>query len=128
MSGRRLVLPAVAVALVIGVGFFAQAGGGAGTVRTYYIAADEVVWEYASSGMNRMTGQPYRDHELMFAEAGPHHIGRIAKKAIYREYTDSTFTQLVERPAEWEHLGILGPLIRAEVGDTMDATGQAECP
>lgn len=119
MSGRRFVLPAVAVAFLMGVGFFAQADGEGGIVRTYYIAADEVVWEYASTGTNRMTGQPYRDHELMFAEAGPHHIGRIAKKAVYRAYTDSTFTQLVQRPADWEHLGILGPLIRAEVGDTI---------
>ena len=119
MSGRRFVLPAVAVAFLMGVGFFAQADGEGGIVRTYYIAADEVVWEYASTGTNRMTGQPYRDHELMFAEAGPHHIGRIAKKAVYRAYTDSTFTQLVQRPAEWQHLGILGPLIRAEVGDTI---------
>ena len=39
------------------------------------------------------------------------------RKAIYREYTDATFTTLKPRPPQWEHLGILGPLIRAEVGD-----------
>jgi FtsP/CotA-like multicopper oxidase with cupredoxin domain len=41
------------------------------------------------------------------------------RKAIYREYSDATFTELKPRPPEWEHLGILGPLIRAEVGDTV---------
>ena len=51
--------------------------------------------------------------------AGPHVIGRKAKKALYREYTDATFTTLKPRPAEWEHLGFLGPLVRAEVGDTI---------
>src|SRR5439155_5079954 len=40
-------------------------------------------------------------------------------KALYREYTDETFKTLKPRTAEWEHLGILGPLIRAEVGDTV---------
>lgn len=40
-------------------------------------------------------------------------------KAIYREYTGATFTTLKARDARWEHLGILGPLIRAEVGDTI---------
>ena len=41
------------------------------------------------------------------------------KKALFREYTDDTFATLKPRPSEWEHLGILGPLIRAEVGDTI---------
>ena len=40
-------------------------------------------------------------------------------KALYREYTDETFTTLKERPPEWEHLGALGPVIRARVGDTI---------
>jgi FtsP/CotA-like multicopper oxidase with cupredoxin domain len=52
-------------------------------------------------------------------EAGPHVIGRKAKKALYREYTDESFTTLRPRPPEWEHLGFLEPLIRAEVGDTI---------
>ena len=38
---------------------------------------------------------------------------------MYREYTDSTFTEPIARPPEWEHLGILGPLLRAEAGDTI---------
>jgi FtsP/CotA-like multicopper oxidase with cupredoxin domain len=40
-------------------------------------------------------------------------------KAVYREYTDASFKIPKARAAEWEHLGILGPLIRAEVGDTV---------
>ena len=31
----------------------------------------------------------------------------------------STFTALKKRAPEWEHLGMLGPLLRAEVGDTI---------
>ena len=51
--------------------------------------------------------------------ARAHFIGRKAKKALYREYTDDTFSTLKPRPSEWEHLGFLGPLVRAEVGDTI---------
>lgn len=43
-------------------------------------------------------------------------------KTLYREYTDATFKTLKPRPVEWEHLGFLGPLIRAEVGDTIQVT------
>ena len=38
---------------------------------------------------------------------------------LYREYTDSGFQTLKPRPAEWRHLGFLGPILRAEVGDTI---------
>jgi len=43
---------------------------------------------------------------------------KVYKKALYREYTDSTFSELKPRPPEWEHLGIMGPLMRGAVGDT----------
>ncbi len=46
-------------------------------------------------------------------------IGSVYRKSLYREYTDDTFTELKPRPPEWEHLGMLGPLIRAVVGDTI---------
>ena len=87
--------------------------------RTYYIAADEVDWDYAPSGANRITGQPFSDLENYWVGSAPDRIGRIYRKAIYREYTDGTFTQRKPRAAEWAHLGFLGPLIRAEVGDTI---------
>jgi manganese oxidase len=87
--------------------------------RTYYIAADEVEWDYAPSGMNLAAGRPFNDIEKLFMEPGPTVVGRRVKKALYREYTDENFTTLKKRPPEWEHLGFLGPLIRAEVGDTI---------
>lgn len=89
------------------------------TTHTYYIAADEVVWDYAPGGMNRITGEPFGEAEAAWVANGSHRIGRVYKKALYREYTDSTFSALQPRPPEWEHLGFLGPLIRAEVGDTI---------
>ncbi|HTU47834.1 MAG TPA: multicopper oxidase domain-containing protein [Bryobacteraceae bacterium] len=87
--------------------------------RTYYIAADEVEWDYAPTGTNLIEGRPFNANEKAFMEAGPTVIGRKAMKALYREYTDGSFTTLKARPPEWEHLGYLGPLIRAQVGDTI---------
>jgi FtsP/CotA-like multicopper oxidase with cupredoxin domain len=89
------------------------------TARIYYIAADEVEWDYAPSGTNLVEGRPFNDDEKPYMEAGPTVIGRRAIKALYREYTDGTFKTLKPRPPEWEHLGFLGPLIRAQVGDTI---------
>jgi FtsP/CotA-like multicopper oxidase with cupredoxin domain len=95
------------------------AGSGGGQVRRYFVAADEVVWDYAPSGRNQISGEPYNEFERFVAVPGRGVIGNKYKKTIYREYTDATFATLEPRPAEWEHLGILGPLIRAEVGDTI---------
>jgi FtsP/CotA-like multicopper oxidase with cupredoxin domain len=69
----------------------------AGHLRTYYIAADELASRPAAGAG---------------ADAG-------YRSAVYREYTDSTFTRIKPRPAEWRHLDFLGPLIRASVGDTV---------
>ena len=35
----------------------------------------------------------------MITESGPDRIGKVYQKALYREYTDSTFTSLKPRPA-----------------------------
>jgi FtsP/CotA-like multicopper oxidase with cupredoxin domain len=90
-----------------------------GTTRIYYIAAEDAVWDYAPSGTNQMEGRPFQDVEKSFMEAGPTVIGRKVKKALYFEYTDDTFRTRKPRAPEWEHLGFLGPLVRAQVGDTI---------
>ena len=70
-------------------------------------------WDYAPSGSNLITGMPFTDVENLFMKPGDYVIGRKVKKAQYREYTGSTFTKLRVRPKEWEHLGLMGPLVRA---------------
>jgi FtsP/CotA-like multicopper oxidase with cupredoxin domain len=87
--------------------------------NTYYVAADTVTWDYTPSGSNQISGQPFDSVERPFVAAGKYHIGHVALKAIYREYTDSTFTTQKPRPPALQYLGILGPLLRAEVGDTI---------
>jgi len=90
-----------------------------GKIRTYYIAAVETEWNYAPANMDLMTGKPFEGETKIWTEYRKDRIGNVYRKAIYREYTDVTFTAQKKRATEWEHLGIMGPLIRAEVGDTI---------
>ncbi len=88
-----------------------------GKIRTYYIAADEVAWDYIPGDNDAMTGKPYTGIEKLYTQRSPTRIGKVYVKAIYREYTDATFKKLKQRGPKSEYLGILGPIIRAEVGD-----------
>ncbi|XP_045359274.1 ceruloplasmin isoform X2 [Leopardus geoffroyi] len=94
-------------------------------VRHYYIAAEEIIWNYAPSGIDTFTQEnltaPGSASEVFF-EQGPTRIGGSYKKLVYREYTDASFTNQKKRGPEEEHLGILGPVIWAEVGDTIRVT------
>jgi FtsP/CotA-like multicopper oxidase with cupredoxin domain len=90
-----------------------------GQIRTYYIAADEVDWDYAPLGIDQMSGMPFDHMSQLWTEHTKDRIGKVYRKAVYREYTNSSFTILKKRPPEWEHLGLLGPVLRAEVGDTI---------
>ncbi len=99
----------------------AQPGPAAqGVTRTYYVSADDVVWDYAPSGLNRIEGGPFVGDAAFVAAPSPVGLGRVYKKTIFREYTDQTFKTLKPREPAWEHLGILGPMMRAEVGDTIE--------
>lgn len=90
-----------------------------GKTRVYYVAADEVEWNYAPSGRDEAMGMPFDEIARTFTESGPHQIGSVYKKAIYREYTDGTFATLKPRAPEDAYLGLMGPILRAEVGDTI---------
>jgi FtsP/CotA-like multicopper oxidase with cupredoxin domain len=90
-----------------------------GKTRTYYVAADEVNWDYAPAGRDETMGHPFDQLEKGYTEPGPHRIGRVYKKAIYREYTDDSFSTLKARPADQQYLGLVGPILRGEVGDTI---------
>jgi len=92
-----------------------------GTVRSYFIAAEEIDWDYAPSNMDLFHGVPLSESPdaVMFTERGDTRIGKVYKKAIYMEYSDATFTERVAKPS-W--LGFVGPIIRASVGDTIEVT------
>lgn len=90
-----------------------------GVTRVYYIAADEVIWDYAPSGINQITGKPFEGVQWLLTKPGPTYIGSKSKKALFREYTDATFSTLKRRSADEAYLGFLGPVIRAEIGDSI---------
>ena len=97
----------------------APSAGGGGRVRTYYIAADEVDWDYAPSGKDLIHDEKYHFEDDPASKGTLNPNAAVYRKAIFREYTDANFTTLKPRTEAWMHLGILGPLIRAEVGDTI---------
>lgn len=104
MNQRNVTVPLLAVSLLAGILFLAPAVGvqaatakPAGKTRMYYVAADEVNWDYAPSGRDEAMGMPFDELQRNYTEPGPHHIGRVYKKAIYREYTDATFSTLKAR-------------------------------
>jgi len=86
--------------------------------RTYFIAADPVTWDYVPGGRDEVAGTPYVD-TAFFAKGPPRAVSTVYKKVLYREYTDSSFRTLKPRTAAWAHLGFLGPVLHAVVGDTI---------
>jgi len=95
--------------------------------RTYFIAADKVVWDYAPTGSNQITGQPFGDTENVFVANGPGRIGSKYIKCLYRAYTDGGFGTQIQRPAADAYLGFMGPVIRAQVGDTIRVVFRNRC-
>ena len=87
-----------------------------GTVRRYYIAAEEVTWDYAPTGWDNWMGVPF-DISPRAQKAGFVEPGTKWQKAIYVGYTDDTFKTPLEKPA-WQ--GIQGPTLRSEVGDMVE--------
>ena len=49
----------VRVCLLLAAIFALAHAAAAGTVHNYYVAADEVEWNYTPLGMDRMMGTPY---------------------------------------------------------------------
>lgn len=90
-----------------------------GRLRTYYIAAEEVDWNYAPLGRDEAMGHAFMDEHRIWVSRSPTTIGLVYRKALLFEYTDDTFSARKPRPPEWQHLGLLGPVIRAEVGDVI---------
>jgi len=80
--------------------------------RTYFIGIVEDEWNYAPTGQDLVWSELYGT----FAAASE----RLNfTKAMYRQFNDSTFTTQIERDVNETHLGILGPVIRAVVGDSV---------
>ncbi|XP_055868533.1 hephaestin-like protein [Biomphalaria glabrata] len=94
---------------------------GYGKTRDYFVAADELLWDYAPLPRSIVTGEDLFNPNTeghIFVRHDPYFIGKVHKKAVYREYTDDSFKLI--KPGE--NRDILGPVMVAEVGDTIRVT------
>jgi len=87
--------------------------------RVYYIAAEEIEWNYTPDGKDMMMTRAFDPYARVFTAPAADRIGNMYRKAIFREYMDDSFATLKPRSPELAHMGLLGPVIRAEVGDTI---------
>ncbi|XP_061082766.1 coagulation factor V [Conger conger] len=78
-----------------------------GNVKTYFIAAEEVEWDYAGYGQRRQERININDEPTQF------------RKVVFRSYLDISFNVAENRGEVDEHLGLLGPVIKAEVDQTI---------
>uniref|UniRef100_A0A672TD46 ferroxidase n=1 Tax=Sinocyclocheilus grahami TaxID=75366 RepID=A0A672TD46_SINGR len=85
---------------------------------TYYIAAEEMIWDYAPNMPENMDGYVHRDSSIGHA-FGPQRIGKKYKKAVFTQYKDGAFKERAEDKQRKKELGILGPVIRAQIRDVI---------
>lgn len=78
-------------------------------VREYWVAAEQVRWNFVPTGVNQISPE---DGLGVWGEEGH----REYDKYRYVGYTDDSFSVPLPQP-EW--MGILGPQLRAVVGDTL---------
>uniref|UniRef100_G3P3P6 Coagulation factor V n=1 Tax=Gasterosteus aculeatus aculeatus TaxID=481459 RepID=G3P3P6_GASAC len=78
-------------------------------VWTYYIAAEEITWDYA----------PNMDFKLQYLRQSSKRIGGKYKKAVYTLYKNESFTDKLESKQRRNELGILGPVIKAQIRDVI---------
>jgi hephaestin len=117
-----LVLFIIAIALVITYGPKEAKDPGQAT-RTFHLAVDEVMWNYAPSGYDNCTGieASQSPHAGIFVVADPVNglIGGTYRRRQFMSFaTDGLFS--TPRPQDtWEHAGNQGPTLRAAVGDKL---------
>ncbi|CAG2209366.1 HEPH [Mytilus edulis] len=92
-------------------------------IRRINIAAVDVIWDYAPRKINIVTMGDLRDPNTpgnLYVHNTDKFIGTQYKKTVYREFYDGSFSRQVQRTEKDNHLGILGPIIKAEVGDVIE--------
>lgn len=110
-----------------------------GVVRKHYVAIEEIIWDYSPDQWDHYHNTSLSDspaklwtHQSKFqhfdiisyslldpkvCSSGTTTLGTQYHKAVYREYNDSSLEHALDIP-EWQ--GMMGPIFRAEVGDTFE--------
>uniref|UniRef100_A0A8C7QUA2 Coagulation factor VIII, procoagulant component n=1 Tax=Oncorhynchus mykiss TaxID=8022 RepID=A0A8C7QUA2_ONCMY len=82
-----------------------------GQYRSYYIAAQEITWDYGIR----------KPHQLIKTRGMRKFLAEY-KKVVFRAFSDRDFQIPVTRGELQEHLGLMGPIIKAEVNDLLTVT------
>eukprot|EP01084_Bolivina_argentea_P270552 460077_1 len=90
--------------------------------RIYYIGCIEEEWDYAPSKYNLISGERIEANMESGADEwlygnGYDRIGRKYIKARYVEFTDLCFNERKKVEKRYQHLGSIGPAIRAITGE-----------
>ncbi|XP_016397886.1 coagulation factor VIII-like [Sinocyclocheilus rhinocerous] len=80
--------------------------------RSYYIAAEEIMWDY---GINK-PAQLIKPRDM---RRGMRKYFPAYKKVVFRAYQDRDFKHPIKRGELDEHLGIMGPVLKAEINDVL---------
>ncbi|KAM7380225.1 hypothetical protein PAMP_003537 [Pampus punctatissimus] len=88
----------------------------------YYIAAEEIVWDYAP----KMHEHIDEDYKFQYLKQSSTRIGGRYKKAVYTLYKNESFTERSENKQRKNELGILGPVIRAQIRDVIKLKADKE--
>ncbi|XP_035383063.1 coagulation factor VIII [Electrophorus electricus] len=80
--------------------------------RSYYIAAEEIMWDYGIKKSQQLIS-------LREMRRGMRKYFQSYRKVVFRAYHDKEFQNPVKRGELDEHLGIMGPVLKAEVNDVL---------
>ncbi|XP_031653861.1 coagulation factor VIII [Oncorhynchus kisutch] len=86
-----------------------------GHYRSYYIAAQEITWDY---GIRK----PHQLIKTRERRRGMRKFLMEYKKVVFRAYSERDFQIPVTRGELQEHLGLMGPIIKAEINDLLTVT------
>ncbi|KAG2501398.1 hypothetical protein HYH03_001185 [Edaphochlamys debaryana] len=103
-------------AFVVGRGAGGLTTFPSGRTRTYFVQAEPIDWDYAPQGYVNCTHTDLAAAAAARLSHGPNTIGSRYRKAVYREYTDASFTTRAQAPP---HQGLMGPTLMSEVGDSL---------
>lgn len=92
--------------------------------REYFVQAEDAIWDYAPLGSNVCDSAPFGEDETIFVKehfsTGPGFgIGSKYMKSRYIQYTNASFTTRVKPQEDMQHLGFMGPVLRARVGEKL---------
>jgi hypothetical protein len=137
-KGKRISLGAIVQIVLLagvtcGILFGVVVPGALGAtppMKEFFVAADEVEWDYAPSAKDVCADAHWQNKYLVSRHGwvknatatdrmSSTRIGSKYLKARYVEYTDGTFSTPKPIAPEWAHLGLLGPVLRGEVGDVI---------